>query len=64
MKTLALTPPDQLTPAARAAEITAILARCILRQHAAPTAREADFRLGCSPGKRLHTTPSQPEPLS
>ncbi|RYU57201.1 hypothetical protein EWI61_13685 [Methylolobus aquaticus] len=59
-----LTLPDQLTPAERAAEITVILARCILREHTAPADREADFRLGCSPWKRVHTTPSQPEPLS
>ena len=59
-----LTPPDQLTPAERAAEITAILTRCIVRQHAENRDIEADFRLGFCPGRRVHTTPSQPEPLS
>ncbi|RYU61323.1 hypothetical protein EWI61_04830 [Methylolobus aquaticus] len=59
-----LTPPDQLTPAARAAEVTAILARCILRQHAEAPNRERQVDLGFCPGRRVHTTPSQPEPLS
>ena len=64
MKTLALTPPDQLSPAERAAEITAILARCILRQHAEVLDRERQVDLGFFPDQRVHTTPSQPEPLS
>ena len=58
MTLLILEPSDQMSPPARAAEIAAILARSILRQH---TDREPPVVLGFSPGKRVHTTPSQPE---
>ena len=57
MRTLELPAPATMQAPDRAAEIATILARCILRHHAN---RERQFDLGCSPGKRVHTTPSQP----
>jgi hypothetical protein len=59
--------PEQLTAEDRAAEITAILARAILRVHdanlpAEPVEREP-VRVGFCPGRSVHTTPSQPETL-
>lgn len=58
MRTLELPPPAKLSAHARAAEIAAILARCLLRHHAD---RERPVGVGFSPHQRVHTTPSQPE---
>lgn len=63
MKNLELPSPADMSAAARAGEITTILAAAIVRTRVAsvPTQREVD--LGCLPDQRVHTTPSQQEPL-
>ena len=64
--------PAEMPAGARAAEITAILARAIVRTLLAPhgtpeagaaTCRKEAVGLGFSANQRVHTTPSQPEPL-
>ena len=56
-----LTPADHLSPAQRTAEITQILARAILRQHADHTAKKEPVRLGLLPDQRVNDTPNSPE---
>lgn len=67
MKTHLLPPPQQMTPAARVAEITAILAAAVVRTHLSQiehTEREQrDKTLGFLPGQSVHTNPYQPESL-
>ena len=62
--TVERTPPEQLSPRQRAAEVAALLAAAIARIHAARRealcARENEIPLGFPATKRLHTTPSQP----
>jgi hypothetical protein len=62
--------PADMPAGARAAEITAILARAIVRSLQPPRAPDArtnasrsEVSLGFSANQRVHTTPSQPEPL-
>ncbi len=64
MTTLELPSPSEMTPAARAAELTAILAAAIVRTLAVPEAAEGAVRLGFLPDQRVHANPSQPETLS
>lgn len=63
MKNLELPSPADMSAAARAGEITTILAAAIVRTRVAsvPTQREVD--LGCLPDQRVHTTPYQEEKL-
>jgi len=67
MKTLALPPPQQMSPAARVAEITAILAAAVVRTHLSQiehTEREQRNKtLGFVPGQSVHTSPYQQESL-
>ena len=56
-----LAPADHLSPAQRAAEITQILARAILRQHADHTAKKEPVRLGLLPDQRVNVAPNPPE---
>ena len=65
-----LEPPADMTAGGRAAEITAILARAIVRALLPPSVPDAqadasrsEVSLGFSANQRVHTTPSQPEPL-
>lgn len=62
--------PAEMPAGARAAEITAILARAIVRSLQPPSTPDActdasrsEVSLGFSANQRVHTTPSQPEPL-
>ena len=64
MTTLELPSPSEMTPAARAAEVTSILAAALVRTLAPPDATESAVRLGFLPDQRVHATPSQPEKLS
>jgi hypothetical protein len=63
MKTLALPPPQQMSPAARVAEITAILAAAVVRTRLSQiehTERvQRDENLGFLPGQSVHTNPYQ-----
>ncbi|CAK0762820.1 conserved hypothetical protein [Gammaproteobacteria bacterium] len=58
-----LPPPAVMSPHARAAEITQILATAIYRTHSAqnPNHKERQVGLGFPPAQRVHTTPYQPE---
>ena len=62
--------PDAMSAEERAAEITSILAACLLRISAAhqekpeQKPRNSEVRLGFLPDQRVHTTPSQQEELS
>jgi hypothetical protein len=59
--------PAEMPAGARAAEITAILARAIVRTFVPPNvgsnAPRSEVSLGFLANQRVHTTPSQPEPL-
>jgi len=59
-----LAPADHLSPAQRAAEITQMLARAILRQHADHTAKKEPVRLGLLPNQRVNGTPNPTERMS
>lgn len=63
MKTLELAPPAMMSPRARAAEITTILARAIVRTIQENQRAETPVRLGFPAGKRVHTTPYAQERL-
>jgi hypothetical protein len=67
MKSLALPSPQQMSPAARVAEITAILAAAVVRTHLSQiehTQRaQRDKTLGFLPGQSVHTNLYQPESL-
>jgi len=67
MKTLALPLPQHMSPAARVAEITAILAAAVVRTHLSQiehTLRaQRDKTLGFLPVQSVHTNPYQPESL-
>jgi len=54
-------PSERLSPAQRAHEITTILAAAIVRTLQKEFEKKAGLDLGSTPGKRVHTTPSQPE---
>ena len=64
MTTFELPSPSEMTPAARAAEVTSILAAALVRTLAPPEVTESAVRLGFLPNQRVHATPSQPEKLS
>lgn len=64
MTTLELPSPSEMTPAARAAEVTSILAAAIVRTLTPPQATESAVCLGFLPDQRVHATPSQPVKLS
>ena len=64
MQTIALPPPEALSPAARAAEVTAILATAIVRTVLAAGRPESQVGLGFLPEQRVHTTLYQEERLS
>ncbi|UZR28126.1 hypothetical protein [Methylococcus mesophilus] len=56
-----LTPPERLSSAQRVHEITTILAAAILRTYLIEPEKKTGLDLGLLAGKRVHTTPSQPE---
>jgi hypothetical protein len=60
MKTIELTPPSAMSPAARAADITSILSAAITRCFLANAEKERPIDLGFVPGQSVHTTPYQP----
>ena len=55
--------PADMSPAARAGEITTILAAAIVRSRVATKPNQRDIELGLLPHQRVHTTPSPQEPL-
>ena len=63
MNHLELPSPADMSPAARAGEITTILASAIVRTRVAPKPNQRDIELGFLPHQRVHTTPSLQEPL-
>lgn len=63
MNHLELPSPADMSPAARAGEITTILAAAIVRSRVATKPNERDIELGFLPDQRVHTTPSLQEPL-
>lgn len=62
--------PDTMSAEERAAEVTTILAACLLRISTAhqekpeQKACDSEVRLGFLPDQRVHTTPSQHKDLS
>ncbi|KAF7599434.1 MAG: hypothetical protein CGU28_05520 [Candidatus Dactylopiibacterium carminicum] len=63
MKNLELPSPAAMHPAARAAEITTILAAAITRSLVSGEPKPGAVRLGFLPNQRVHATPSQQEKL-
>jgi hypothetical protein len=63
MKTLELAPPAMMSPRARAAEITSILATAIIRTQRAHVEKERAVDLGFLPKGSVHTTPYPQESL-
>ncbi len=63
MKTLALSPPDEMSPCARAREITVILATALSRTLTADSSAKREIPLGLSPKRSVHTTPYPEETL-
>ena len=63
MKHLALPPPDEMSPCARAREITVILATALVRTLAADSSEKREIPLGLSPKRSVHTTPYPEETL-
>ena len=67
MKNIVLVSPSDMSPAARVAEITSILAaaivRCQLPQLKTKGSKQREVNLGFLPDQRVHTTPYQPENL-
>ena len=59
MKNIELASPSEMTAAARAAEITAILAAAIVRTVRADSPKESSVGLGFLPDQRVHATPYQ-----
>lgn len=57
MKSVTLPLPAALTPAARAAEIAAILAAAIIRSQSPSPAEETKVDLGFLPDQRVYATP-------
>jgi len=64
MKNLELPSPAEMQPAARAAEITCILATAIVRGTTAEPPTESPVDLGFLPDQRVHATPYPTEKLS
>ncbi len=63
MKHLALSPPDEMSPSARAREITVILATALVRTLAADSSVKREIPLGFLPKRSVHTTPYPEEML-
>ena len=63
MKNLELASPSEMSASARAGEITAILARAIVRTLVADEPKRREVDLGFLPDQRVHTTPYQQEQL-
>lgn len=63
MKHLELPSPADMSAAARAGEITAILAAAIVRTLVADEPKQRVVGLGFLPDQRVHTTPYQEEKL-
>lgn len=63
MKNIELASPSEISPAARAGEITAILAAAIVRGHLTEGQKQREVGLGFMPGQSVHTTPYQQEKL-
>ena len=63
MKHLALSPPDEMSPSARAREITVILATALVRTLAADSSVKREIPLGFLPKRSVHTTPYPEEIL-
>ena len=63
MKHLALSPPDEMSPSARAREITVILATALVRTLAADSSVKREIPLGFLPERSVHTTPYPEEIL-
>lgn len=63
MKNLELASPAEMSASARAAEITTILARAIVRTVTTTASTQAEVDLGFEPNQRVHTTPYQEEKL-
>jgi hypothetical protein len=63
MKNIELASPLEMSPGARAGEITAILAAAIIRSLAVDDPKQREVGLGFLPEQRVHTTPSQQETL-
>ncbi len=63
MKNLELASPAEMSASARAGEITAILARAIVRTLVAEEPKQRAVDLGFLPDQRVHTTPYQQEKL-
>ena len=63
MKNLELASPSEMSASARAGEITAILARAIVRTLLADDPNRREVGLGFLPDQRVHTTPYQQEKL-
>ena len=63
MTTIELPSPSEMTPVARAAEVTSILAAALVRTLAPPEATEGAVCLGFLPDQRVHATPYQRKEL-
>lgn len=63
MQNIELASPSEMTASARAGEITAILARAIVRSFVAEKPEHREVGLGFLPNQRVHTTPYQEEKL-
>ncbi len=63
MTNLELASPAEMSASARAGEITTILAAAIVRTLGSSGLEQSAVRLGFLPDQRVHTTPSQQEPL-
>jgi hypothetical protein len=63
MKNIELASPSEMSPSARAGEITTILAAAIVRTLAGDDQKQREVGLGFLPDQRVHTTPYQKEKL-
>lgn len=63
MKNLELMPTAEMSAAARAAEITTILAAAIIRTHATGKPKQSANELVFLPDQSVHTTPYQKKRL-
>lgn len=61
MKPIELASPSEMSASARAGEITAILARAIVRALVSNESKQRKVGLGFLPDQRVHTTPYQQE---
>lgn len=64
MKNLELASPSEMSPGARAGEVTAILAAAIVRTLGSSGLEQSAVRLGFLPDQRVHATPYPTEKLS